>query len=515
MPSETLTLSADTDRGRLHEARANLKIQPVIMIFDSRPRNTRQKHAKKSRKSSTASGKTFAFVNISRPGKVDEESRRLVKTHVMQDVLRQKSGDCSKLEVMSPTSSDLLQHSPRSMESSPQAPPSYLLIFPFQTEPYMLKLVHDYAGAMLPTESKVIDSAWFPLIMTDAALFHALLCTSALFGLHDIAVQRKHMLESIRLINGRLSGDGATSDATITAILFMAKAEYFQGNHGVWSVHMDGVKRIVELRGGMETLSQLIQQKIYSTDILGCMEIGAIPHFPAVSLPKPLCPPYHCDLPPAIASLAEIYTLDPDFLALLSEITTHAAYSSATHDTLNLQYRLLSLYSTRQYQHLLPDPNFFTGTFYGQGQEAQSDIVQEILLIGAMLFLSLPHMRTLPPIRPIDYSYLLSRLNSFLSPSFNNHTLLLHREFLLWLSFLGEVFSSSSIALSIYARGCSPFGIQMRAFSDMLGIISWEEMNMALGMMWAIQPRHEKPYRCLWEEAVIDQEYATRSSIVM
>lgn len=78
---------------------------------------------------------------------------------------------------------------------------------------------------MLPTESKAIDSAWFPLIMADAALFHALLCTSALLGLHDMAVQRKHMLESIRLINGRLSGDGATSDATITAILFMAKAE--------------------------------------------------------------------------------------------------------------------------------------------------------------------------------------------------------------------------------------------------------------------------------------------------
>jgi hypothetical protein len=135
---------------------------------------------------------------------------------------------------------------------------------------------------MLPTESKVIDSAWFPLVMGDSALFHALLCTSALLGLHDMAVQRKHMLASIRLINGRLSGDGATSDATITAILFMGKAEvsyalkesvkllrltmglqYFQGNHGAWSVHMDGVKRIVELRGGMETLSRLIQQKIY------------------------------------------------------------------------------------------------------------------------------------------------------------------------------------------------------------------------------------------------------------
>lgn len=145
MPYETLTLSAGADRGRLLEARASRKIQPVVMIFDSKPRHSRQKYAKKPRKSSTASGKTFAFVNISRPGKADEESRRLVKTHVMQDVLRQKSDDCPKLDVKSPTSSCLSQDSPRSMESSPRAPPSYLLVFPFQTEPYMLKLVHDCA----------------------------------------------------------------------------------------------------------------------------------------------------------------------------------------------------------------------------------------------------------------------------------------------------------------------------------------------------------------------------------
>ena len=78
---------------------------------------------------------------------------------------------------------------------------------------------------MLPAESKAIDSAWFPLIMTDAALFHALLCTSMLFGLHDTTLQRRHMLESIRLINDRLLGNEATSDATISSILFMAKAE--------------------------------------------------------------------------------------------------------------------------------------------------------------------------------------------------------------------------------------------------------------------------------------------------
>ena len=236
------------------------------------------------------------------------------------------------------------------------------------------------------------------------------------------------------------------------------------------------------------------------------MEIGAIPRFPAINLPEPLSPPYPYNLPPAVVSIAETYTLDPDLLALLSEITTHTTSSPATHDTPSLQYRLLSLYSTRQYQLPLFSSIILTKTFCSQVQQAQSEIVQELLLIGALLFLSLPHMRALPPMRPVDYGYLLSRLTSFTTPLFNHHTLLQHSDFLLWLSFLGEVFSSTSVSLSTCAREPSPFRLQLRALSAMLGIASWEEMKMALGTMWPIEPRHEKPYRCLWEEAVSDHE---------
>lgn len=78
---------------------------------------------------------------------------------------------------------------------------------------------------MLPTKGKKMDSAWFPMVMTDAAIFHALVSTSALLGLHDMTVQKKHMLASIKLINSRLTGEDATSNATICAVLFMAKAE--------------------------------------------------------------------------------------------------------------------------------------------------------------------------------------------------------------------------------------------------------------------------------------------------
>jgi hypothetical protein len=236
------------------------------------------------------------------------------------------------------------------------------------------------------------------------------------------------------------------------------------------------------------------------------MEVGTVPRFPAINLPKPLSPPYPCDLPPAVVSLAETYTFDLDFLALLSEITTHTTSSPATHDTLSLQYRLLSLYSTRQYQHSLPSSIILTKPFRGQAQQAQSEIVQELLFIGALLFLSLPHIPALPPIRPVDYGYLLSRLTYFASPLFNHHTMLQHPDFLLWLSFLGEVFSSTSISFSMCARERPPFRLQLRAVSNMLKIASWEETKIALGTMWAIKPRHEKPYQRLWEEAVIDNE---------
>jgi hypothetical protein len=72
------------------------------------------------------------------------------------------------------------------------------------------------------------------MVMTDPALFHAILCTSAIYmdlisgrG-EESFTQRKHMLEAISLINSRLQQVDAkewVSDATITTILFIAKVE--------------------------------------------------------------------------------------------------------------------------------------------------------------------------------------------------------------------------------------------------------------------------------------------------
>ncbi len=71
------------------------------------------------------------------------------------------------------------------------------------------------------------------MVMADPALFHAILCTSAIYvgllsGKEEAFLQSKHMMESISLINARLrhtNGAGRFSDATLTTILVLAKAE--------------------------------------------------------------------------------------------------------------------------------------------------------------------------------------------------------------------------------------------------------------------------------------------------
>lgn len=241
-------------------------VRPVVIVFDSNSRHRHKRRPKLKMARAIASPQTFAFINISQPDREDEDSRRLIKTHVMQNFLQraEKQNTRSKVvtvfELSTPKDDSLKSICAcpafRSTENSPQAPPSNLIILPIQMQPYMLKSMHDCASnclfyslshcysntelnftqsdanLMLPSKAKVTDSAWLPLIMNDAALFHAVLCISGLVisaisdaGLSDSLIERKNMLQSIRIVSARLPGDDATSDGTIATVLFMAKAE--------------------------------------------------------------------------------------------------------------------------------------------------------------------------------------------------------------------------------------------------------------------------------------------------
>lgn len=147
----------ETSFGRDHidGTRAGCEVRPVTMIFDSKARAPRQRPVRISMKpSAAATGQKFAFVNTSGPPKADEESSRLVKTHVMQEVLRREGHRKRKTKLSDRC--DLAIKLP-----APRPPPSDLRVFPIETEPYMLKLVQHCAPSprppMAPSERTLID----------------------------------------------------------------------------------------------------------------------------------------------------------------------------------------------------------------------------------------------------------------------------------------------------------------------------------------------------------------------
>ncbi len=70
---------------------------------------------------------------------------------------------------------------------------------------------------------------------------------------NSIAQVRHHCL-ALRLVNARLSGRDAVSNETLTVVLILGLYERYQGDHERSRVHLDGLQRMVNMRGGMREL---------------------------------------------------------------------------------------------------------------------------------------------------------------------------------------------------------------------------------------------------------------------
>lgn len=66
---------------------------------------------------------------------------------------------------------------------------------------------------------------------------------------------RQLMDECLTLLNGRIQDPVAgISDATVVAVASLAAAEHDRGNMRALDMHLEGLKRIVSLRGGLESI---------------------------------------------------------------------------------------------------------------------------------------------------------------------------------------------------------------------------------------------------------------------
>lgn len=65
---------------------------------------------------------------------------------------------------------------------------------------------------------------------------------------------RHHIATAMRLINAKLSGDQAVSDTNIAGVISLCVLSSIRDQPSQTKIHFDGLCRMIEVRGGMETL---------------------------------------------------------------------------------------------------------------------------------------------------------------------------------------------------------------------------------------------------------------------
>jgi hypothetical protein len=128
--------------------------------------------------------------------------------------------------------------------------PSHLGLSPDEVNPQWLRLLF-----MDEASKTTIPSPSSPL--TEYAASHCTIasmetCNEFFFGKNDSSPQAMyHLSKTFDLVNKRLESDEALSDSTLGLILMLVIQEQIRREHLQAEVHYEGLRKMVELRGGL------------------------------------------------------------------------------------------------------------------------------------------------------------------------------------------------------------------------------------------------------------------------
>ena len=142
------------DQGTLRDVNGHA----MIMIFNSKarlPKTSRRCFSSKE-KLIAVGRRSFAFINVTKPDEADEDARKVIRTHVMQDLRqreRQKSSSRSKMLSLAANKwkTSYGKKSPAqntlslSVPSHPSTDGPAFVGFPVKMQPYMRRLIYQCA----------------------------------------------------------------------------------------------------------------------------------------------------------------------------------------------------------------------------------------------------------------------------------------------------------------------------------------------------------------------------------
>ncbi|KAL4771965.1 hypothetical protein BDW60DRAFT_47625 [Aspergillus nidulans var. acristatus] len=169
-------------------------------------------------------------------------------------------------------------------------PVAWRPILPRLVDHYLMSMAVDIPELDQPGNRGLLRTDWFPLVMTEPSLFLVivLLAASNYASVQTEPTDMKlHLLrlrcEAVQAVNKSLELQPSfVSDALIGAIAKMASYEAMYGNPENYAVHMHGLQRAVELRGGLDALGLggLLRRIVIWIDRNGAFLNGSTLYFP-------------------------------------------------------------------------------------------------------------------------------------------------------------------------------------------------------------------------------------------
>ncbi|KAF7589268.1 hypothetical protein BBP40_004526 [Aspergillus hancockii] len=126
---------------------------------------------------------------------------------------------------------------------------------------FLHKIAFQYYPLDLNATSNPFLVSWWPLALGDPALFHVSLQTACLD--EELLAQKGFqaseilMADSVALLRRKVEDMSlAVQDGTMNSVITLAAIEFGKGNIKVSKMHVNGVKRLVNLRGGINSVRQ-------------------------------------------------------------------------------------------------------------------------------------------------------------------------------------------------------------------------------------------------------------------
>ncbi|RDL36522.1 Uncharacterized protein BP5553_05874 [Venustampulla echinocandica] len=126
---------------------------------------------------------------------------------------------------------------------------------------FLHKIAFQYYPLDLSATSNPFLISWWPLALGDPALFHVSLQTASLdeelLAQKGFQTSELLMADSVALVRRKIEDVSlAVQDGTINSVITLATIEFGKGNINVAEMHVDGVKRLVSMRGGINSVRQ-------------------------------------------------------------------------------------------------------------------------------------------------------------------------------------------------------------------------------------------------------------------